>query len=184
MLSKNHKGFTLIELLVIIAIIGILSNIILVNVQGVRERARDTKRKVDLRNIKKALLWYNTEHGGLPDDGFGYYDGGNGWATNKDDGSACYSGYGDLEDFLDGTDPDIPPPQENYIKMPHDPGGGCSGPSDYGGYMYYGNSECARLYAHLEDPSEKDLASCEDVCGRNQRGSLGYGMNYCVEVRY
>jgi len=49
------KGFTLIELLVVIAIIGILSSIVLVNITGVRQEARKTKAKAELKEIAKAI---------------------------------------------------------------------------------------------------------------------------------
>ena len=51
-------GFTLIELLVVISIIGILSTLLMANVGGVRERARDAQRKSDINQIQKALEMY------------------------------------------------------------------------------------------------------------------------------
>jgi general secretion pathway protein G len=54
------RGFTLIELLVVIVVIGILATLIISNFSSARERARDTKRKNDLREMKTALrLYYN-----------------------------------------------------------------------------------------------------------------------------
>jgi type II secretion system protein G len=60
---KQFKlGFTLIELLVVIAIIGSLSAIFLPNYMAVRERARDTQRKSDLKTIQKAFELYKQDH--------------------------------------------------------------------------------------------------------------------------
>ena len=57
----TRKGFTLIELLVVIAIIGGLSAIVLPNFMGARERARDTQRKSDLKQLQKALETYKLD---------------------------------------------------------------------------------------------------------------------------
>jgi len=65
--TKNNKlGFTLIELLVVIAIIGLLSSIVLVSMKGVRERARDARRKEDLRQISLAIEMYYQKYGNYP----------------------------------------------------------------------------------------------------------------------
>ncbi len=61
MLRAKYKGFTLIELLVVIAIIGMLSALAVPNFMGARERARDARRKSDLKQIQKALEMYKMD---------------------------------------------------------------------------------------------------------------------------
>jgi len=64
----NKEGFTLMELLIVIVIIGILSTILIANFIGVRERARDSQRKSDLRQIQSALELYRADQGSYPDN--------------------------------------------------------------------------------------------------------------------
>lgn len=64
---KNFsKGFTLIELLIVIAIIGVLATLLMVNFVGVRQRARDAQRKSDLRQLQSALEIYRSDNGSYP----------------------------------------------------------------------------------------------------------------------
>lgn len=69
-MNKNFlifkEGFTLIELLVVISIIGILATLLISNVSGIRERARDVQRKSDLDQIKKALRMYYNDNNRYP----------------------------------------------------------------------------------------------------------------------
>lgn len=58
---KKRKGFTLIELLVVIAIIGILATIVLVSLNTARQKARDTRRVSDMRQVALGLeMYYDT----------------------------------------------------------------------------------------------------------------------------
>src|SRR3990167_2999854 len=69
------RSFTLIELLVVIGIIGTLSALTLPNFMSARERARDSQRKNDLKQIQKALELYKLDQNpprfidALPDPG-------------------------------------------------------------------------------------------------------------------
>ncbi|KKU67541.1 MAG: hypothetical protein UX89_C0014G0011 [Parcubacteria group bacterium GW2011_GWA2_47_16] len=63
----HSRAFTLIELLVVIAIIGILSSIILTNLNGSRQKARDVKRVSDVKQLQLALaLYYDANDGKYP----------------------------------------------------------------------------------------------------------------------
>lgn len=57
---SRSRAFTLIELLIVIAIIGILTSIIMVNLASARSKARDVKRISDIGQIQLALeLFYD-----------------------------------------------------------------------------------------------------------------------------
>jgi len=59
----------LIELLVVIAIIGILATIVLVSLNSARQKARDTRRIGDVRQIALALEMYYDDNSSYPDAG-------------------------------------------------------------------------------------------------------------------
>lgn len=77
----KQKGFTLIELLVVIAIIGLLASVVLVSLNGARQKARVARRVADLKQITTALeLYYNDNNSQYPPARFGDNPGGN-WRT-------------------------------------------------------------------------------------------------------
>jgi len=59
----NKKAFTLIELLVVIVIVGILSGLVFVQMNGAIGAAQDSRRKTDISTLRKALLNYSVFHG-------------------------------------------------------------------------------------------------------------------------
>jgi prepilin-type N-terminal cleavage/methylation domain-containing protein len=63
---SRRTGFTLIELLVVVAIIGVLTAVLLVNLVGIRERGADTKKKSDLNQLKTSLRLYYNDYQGYP----------------------------------------------------------------------------------------------------------------------
>lgn len=66
MSTLRKRGFSLIEVLVVVAIIGILSVIVLVTLQGTRESARDSRRLSDLASLRLGLALYYSDHEQYP----------------------------------------------------------------------------------------------------------------------
>ena len=66
MKNMNKKGFTLIELLVVIAIIGLLSTLAVVALGNARQKARDSRRLSDLKQLQTALELYYTDNTAYP----------------------------------------------------------------------------------------------------------------------
>ena len=64
----SERGFTLIELLVVVMVIGALSGIVisLVNSGGFRQKAEDTQRVADLKQIQTALELYFSDNRAYP----------------------------------------------------------------------------------------------------------------------
>lgn len=63
---QNKKGFTLIELLIVIAIIGLLATLAIVSLTTAQQKARDTKRVADLKQLQNAVELYYSENSTYP----------------------------------------------------------------------------------------------------------------------
>ncbi len=68
--KTDRAGFTLIELLVVITIIGILMSLLLPAVNQIRETARMTSCKSNLRQVAMAVIAYETAHRVFPPGGY------------------------------------------------------------------------------------------------------------------
>ncbi len=64
---KKH-GFTLMELMIVVSVLGILAAILIPNFRGVTEEAKNAAAKADLRNLKMAIILYQSRYNVLPDD--------------------------------------------------------------------------------------------------------------------
>lgn len=94
-LSMNKKGFTLVELLVVISLIGVLTTLVVANLNSARERARDAARKSDLRNIQTALRLYYNDVGAYPTSNSGApvaCDGTCTWGASWENAGITYMG--------------------------------------------------------------------------------------------
>lgn len=68
-MNRQRRGFSLIELMVVIAIIGVLLALGLPAVQQMRQSARNTECKNNLRQIAVALQNHQSQYMSLPRDG-------------------------------------------------------------------------------------------------------------------
>lgn len=78
------KGFTLVELLVVMAIVGVLAaaSITLINPVAQMNKARDSKRKADIAQIRAALELYRSDNGSYPATDWVNSQQGDGWIPN------------------------------------------------------------------------------------------------------
>lgn len=74
MFRQVHRTFTLIELLVVIAILSLLMSILLPTLRAARQRARELKCQVNLRQLALGINMYTGEWNGcLPGNCFDYF---------------------------------------------------------------------------------------------------------------
>lgn len=60
------KGFTLVELLIVVAIIGLLTGMVVISIQHVKAKARDSQRVSDINSISTALALYHNDFNAYP----------------------------------------------------------------------------------------------------------------------
>lgn len=125
-MSTSPKGFTLIEILVVIGIIGLLAGGITIATNGVRIKARDTKRKAELSQIGR---FFSASNCVIPAAGPGDYD------------LAAF--IGEIKSRY---------PQASMLQLPTDPKSGSASQTNYH-YLVASADQCI-LYANLENKDE------------------------------
>ena len=106
-ITSKSRGFTVVELLITVVMIGLLASVVIVSYNGFTDRARETQREQDMVAIEKALLVYDSRHGGVPS-------------------TATAPRYNPTTSTRGGWDPSIAPHwlalmKDDYGEMPVDP---------------------------------------------------------------
>lgn len=142
MIKQKKNGFTMIELLIVIVILGILSAIGLGSFTSSQQKARDSRRKSDLKSIGVALETYYNDNGGYPlgEVGTGYILG-----CSEDALEACDVGSSWAE--TGGA--------TYMVQLPGDPSGGT--------YFYVSDGSSYQIYARLENNKDRDVPEDSDT---------------------
>ena len=65
--SRAEAGFTLVEIMVVVVILGLLATLVVQNVMGASDTAREKKAQSDVRSIADAVRMYRVNNGKLPE---------------------------------------------------------------------------------------------------------------------
>jgi prepilin-type N-terminal cleavage/methylation domain-containing protein len=141
MKTSRARGFTLIELLVVVAIISLLSAVVITSLSTTRDRARDTNRVQEMKQIQTALELYYSKHGSYP---LSVSTGHSNWASECDSGRSTFVIPELVSDPSDGS---------RLFAGIKDPVLDCS--SHHWGYTYASDGINYKLLSHTEDSAPK-----------------------------
>jgi len=151
----------LIELLVSITILGILSVVVLGGFRSSQIRARDAKRKSDLKQIGNSLEMFFSDKGVYPASNGGKIVACPYSTSDPPSSSECEWGSGEFGEFKDDNG-------VIYFKKL---------PADSGGFSYYyvasPSANAYQLYAHLENPKDQDCVNSN--CSVAARSGINCG---------
>lgn len=143
--SKFNAGFTLIELLIVLVIISAIASFVMATLSSARKKARDTKRKVEISQIMRALEGKCY----LPNAGAGEYD------------------FTDVLNELITTDPRYSNAFSGTLRDPK------SGTALQSFYKYMVNIDGSKCIAYVNLESDKDTVTLPGVAGPSADGGTG-----------
>ncbi len=65
--SASQRGFTLVEIMVVIVILGLLATLVVPNIMGASDQAKETKAKTDCAMIAGSVRSYYVKNSRLPE---------------------------------------------------------------------------------------------------------------------
>lgn len=183
---QTKKAFSLVELLIVIAIIGILSSVVIINISNSKIKARDAKRKGDLNQIGLAFLNYHSVTDNYSIPGTGSQGLGEGWFSFQDGIAGGYP-KSMAKGLIDA----------GYLSStPIDPGLSDANAKTNGYYRQYMKYDCFKdpptnsikngfaVFARLEKPTTKDDADYSEAMSHGCTDpASGHQTNYAIYFR-